>query len=187
MKSPTRLAASLLLVCAFASVASAKDKDKKEAKKRASNIEVLATMPLQGKSARNMVLRQNGGNSYLYVQLADSGGTLVVDISKPTQLKLVSELPGAEGGQLMVDGNVAMAGGGISDASAAANPSELVLWDVSDPKNPRVVQRFSGVVRVLRDDRSYTYILTRDQLYIVWDKSQPAADDDWWSKQSLWG
>ena len=73
-----------------------------------------------------------------------------------------------------------------ADASSpAANTCELVLWDISDPDNPRVVQRFAGVVRVLHDKRNYTYVLNQDGLWVVYDK-QPAPEDDNW-RPSIYG
>ena len=40
----------------------------------------------------------------------------------------------------------------------------LVLWDLSNPAAPRVVQKFSGVVKWLQDDREFIYILNDEGL-----------------------
>jgi hypothetical protein len=49
---------------------------------------------------------------------------------------------------------------------------DLVLWDLSNPAVPRVVQKFSAVVKWLQDERNFIYVLNRDGLWVV---SKPAA------------
>ena len=48
---------------------------------------------------------------------------------------------------------------------------DLVLWDLSNPASPRVVQKFSGVVKWLQDGRNFIYVLNGDGLWVV---SKPA-------------
>jgi hypothetical protein len=43
----------------------------------------------------------------------------------------------------------------------------LVLWDLSNPAVPRVVQKFEGVVKWLQDERDFVYVLNADGLWIV--------------------
>ena len=47
----------------------------------------------------------------------------------------------------------------------------LVVWDLSNPAAPRVVQKFSGVVKWLQDGRNFIYVLNGDGLWVV---SKPA-------------
>jgi hypothetical protein len=60
-----------------------------------------------------------------------------------------------------------------SEALATRNPSndDLVLWDLSNPAAPRVVQKFSGVVKWLQDERNFIYVLNGEGLWVV---SKPA-------------
>jgi hypothetical protein len=44
---------------------------------------------------------------------------------------------------------------------------DLVLWDLSNPVAPRVVQKFSGVVKWLQDERNFIYVLNGDGLWVV--------------------
>ena len=47
-------------------------------------------------------------------------------------------------------------------AAQGSSPSnELVLWDVSNPAAPREVQKFTGVVKWLEDERNFIYVLKR--------------------------
>jgi hypothetical protein len=48
---------------------------------------------------------------------------------------------------------------------------DLVLWDLSNPVAPRVVQKFLGVVKWLQDERNFIYVLNGDGLWVV---SEPA-------------
>jgi hypothetical protein len=48
---------------------------------------------------------------------------------------------------------------------------DLVLWDLSNPTAPRVVQKFSGVIKWLQDERNFIYVLNGDGLWVV---SEPA-------------
>ena len=49
---------------------------------------------------------------------------------------------------------------------------DLVLWDLSNPATPRVVQKFSGVVKWLQDERNFIYVLNGEGLWVV---SKPAG------------
>jgi hypothetical protein len=48
-----------------------------------------------------------------------------------------------------------------------ASADDLVLWDLSNPAAPRVVQKFSGVVKWLQDERHFIYVLNGDGLWVV--------------------
>jgi hypothetical protein len=50
---------------------------------------------------------------------------------------------------------------------------DLVLWDLSNPAAPRVVQKFSGVVKWLPDWRRFIYVLNATDY--AWFRSQPIA------------
>ena len=47
----------------------------------------------------------------------------------------------------------------------------LVLWDLSNPAAPRVIQKLTGVMRWLQDDRNFIYVLNAQGLWVV---SEPA-------------
>lgn len=175
------LATLFLLLCASLPAAQAKDKKLHSS----AVVKVVANMTFDNKLPSDMVIQQVKGKPYLFVQLANAQGVVVVDISKPNKLKIVSSLSGpdaAGANELSINGNAATITSVAADASSpAANKGELVLWDISDPGNPHVVQRFTGVVRVLHDERNYTYVLNQDGLWVVYDKQeQPAHEDSNW-------
>jgi hypothetical protein len=55
---------------------------------------------------------------------------------------------------------------GVVPTSHASN-DDLVLWDLSNPSTPRVVQKFSGVVKWLQDERNFIYVLNGEGLWVI--------------------
>src|SRR5580692_4730240 len=112
---------------------------------------------------------------YLYVQHSKDQGISIIDISKPAQPKTVGVIPWpdpAVSGRMNVTGDLAIIAG-TNDRPMRGNTSndDLVLWDLSNPAAPRVVQKFSGVVKWLQDERNFIYVLNGDGLWVV---SKPA-------------
>ena len=174
---------AILFLLLSVSLTAAHAKDRKPHASAA--VKVIANISFDNKPAADMLLQQVNGKPYLFVQLANAQGVVVVDISKPNQLKVVSSLSGLDASgesQLSIHGNAAaLTATGPDSGSSSARKGELLLWDISEPDNPRVVERFSGVVRVLRDERNYTYVLNQEGLWVVYDKqSQPAKEDNRW-------
>ena len=181
LRHTRRLGTLFLLLCASLPAARAKD----HKRHTSAAVKVIASMSFDKRPPADMMIKQVKGKPYLFVQLANAQGVVVVDISKPNKLKIVSSLsdPDATGAsQLSINGNAAvMTAVAEGSSTQVASKGELVLWDISEPGNPRVVQRFSGVVRVLRDERNYTYLLNQDGLWVVYDKqNQPATEDNNW-------
>jgi hypothetical protein len=170
-----RFAILLLTLCVCLPAAQAKEH--KPAGSMA--ISVVANMSFDQKLPADMLIRQVNGKSYLYVQLANQQGIVVVDVTQPNKLKIVSSMDAGGTNQMTINGNAAVLTASSAAASLSSGKSELVLWDISDPGNPRVVQRFSGVVRILEDERHYTYVLNQDGLWVVSDKQNNDPDDFW--------
>jgi hypothetical protein len=109
------------------------------------------------------------------VQHSKDEGISIIDISKPAQAKMVGVIPWpdpAVSSRMNVAGDLAIISG-TADRPMRANTSndDLVLWDLSNPAAPRVVQKFSGVVKWLQDERNFIYVLNGDGLWVV---SKPA-------------
>ena len=168
-----RLAALFAILTAFLPVTQAKDRKPHTS----AAIKIVGTLSFDNKAATDMMIQQKSGKSYLYVQLANAQEVVVVDINKPDRLKIISTIPLAEATRLNISGNAAMMTAASGDLPATKG--ELVLWDISEPQNPRLVQRFTGVVRVLQDDRHYTYVLNQDGLWVVSDQQKTNNDDSW--------
>ena len=56
---------------------------------------------------------------------------------------------------------------GVLPMRGSTSNDNLVLWDLSNPAFPRVVQKFSGVVKWLQDDGNFIYVLNDEGLWVV--------------------
>jgi hypothetical protein len=150
---------------------------------------VIAHLPLPGTPVSQLLLRPQGSKEYLYIQQTAKEGFTVVDVTQPERPSIVKNvtLPakGSDEKLEMLGGGLALAetpdsssAGGTqhelspekpagSGATAARTESIRVL-DLSDPKNPRTLQTFDGVTKVLAEDqRSLIYITNGDGLWIL--------------------
>ena len=144
----------------------------KERKPKASDNQahVVAHMPFEKLLEVDMAIQKKANDKYyLYVQHSKEQGISIIDISKPDHPKAVGMVPWPEvtaSSRMTVTGDLAI----ISETDIARRGSsdeELVLWDLSDPAVPRVVQKFEGVVKWLQDERNFVYVLNAEGLWIV--------------------
>jgi hypothetical protein len=105
----------------------------------------------------------------------DPKASRFIDISKPADPKSLGVTPWADPGmssRMNVTGDLAIiAETGDLPTRSSTSIDDLVLWDLSNPAAPRVVQKFSGVVKWLQDDRNFIYVLNDEGLWVV---SKPA-------------
>jgi hypothetical protein len=138
--------------------------------------QVVAHLSFTGSSAVDMAMQKKVNDKYyLYVQLSRDQGISIIDISKPTQPKAVGVIPwsdAAVSGRMHLTGDLAIiAESDVLPVGDGRLDHELVVWDLSNPASPRVVQKFSGVVKWLQDERDFVYVLNREGLWVV---SEPA-------------
>ena len=164
------LLATVLLVSGGASA-----KDHK-AKGSDNQARVVAHISFTGLSAIDMAMQNKGNDKvYLYVQHSQFQGISIIDISKPTVPKALGVIPWpdpAMSSKMNVTGDLAIiAETGVLPMRSSTSNDSLVLWDLSNPAAPKVVQKFSGVVKWLQDDRNFIYVLNDEGLWVV---SKPA-------------
>lgn len=138
--------------------------------------DVVAHISFTGLSAVDMAIQKKVNDKYyLYVQHSNDQGISIVDISKPAEPKAIGVIPWpdpAVSSRMNVTGDLAIiAETGILPMRSSTSNDDLVLWDLSNPSAPRVVQKFSGVVKWLQDERNFIYVLNGDGLWVV---SEPA-------------
>jgi hypothetical protein len=138
--------------------------------------QVVAHISFSGLSAVDVVMQKKVNDQYyLYVQHSKDQGISIIDISKPTQPKVVGVIPWpdpAMSSMMTLTGDLAIiAESDVLPMHGRTSDDDLVLWDLSNPAAPRVVQRFSGVVKWLQDERNFIYVLNGEGLWIV---SKPA-------------
>jgi len=165
--------ALLTAVLVVSGRASAKDHKLKGSDNQA---QVVAHMSFVGLSAVDMAMQKKVNDKYyLYVQHSKNQGISIIDVSKPAQPKAIAVMPWpdpAMSGTMNVTGDLAIiAESGVLAMHGGTSNDDLVLWDLSNPAAPRVVQKFSGVVKWLQDERNFIYVLNGDGLWVV---SKPA-------------
>jgi hypothetical protein len=153
--------------------ASAKDHKTKVSDSQAH---VVAHIPFNGLAVVDMAMQKKVNDKYyLYVQHSKEQGISIIDISMPAQPKAVAVIPWpdpAVSSRMNVTGDLAIiAEKGVLPTGSSASADDLVLWDLSNPSAPRVVQKFSGVVKWLQDERDFVYVLNGEGLWVV---SKPA-------------
>ncbi len=137
----------------------------------ATESRVVAHVPLEGLSAVDMAMQRRVNDKYyLYVQHANNQGITIIDVSNPAQPKSVGVTPGPNptvSSRMNVTGDLAIVEeNGVLPVRRVSN-DDLVLWDLSNPSAPRIVQKFSGVVKWLQDERSFIYVLNGEGLWVV--------------------
>jgi hypothetical protein len=138
--------------------------------------QVVAHISFSGLSAVDMAMQRKVNDKYyLYVEHSKDQGISIIDISKPTQPKEVGVIPWPDpalAGRMSLTGTVAIVSQSeVLPTHSIISTDDLVLWDLSNPAAPRVVQEFSGVVKWLQDERNFIYVLNGDGLWVV---SEPA-------------
>jgi hypothetical protein len=141
---------------------------------------VVAHIPFTGLLPVDMAIQKRANDRYyLYVQHSNDQGISVVDISTPANPKTVGVMPWpdqAVSSRMNVTGDLAIiAETGIAPLPRRTGENDLLLWDLSNPAAPRIVQKFAGVVKWLQDQRDFIYVLNNDGLWVI---SKPAAQPD---------
>ena len=137
---------------------------------------VVAHIQFDGMSEVDMTIQTRPGDRYyLYIQHSKEEGVSIIDISKPEKPKAIGVLREGDitgDGRMTVTGNLAVVADHAADSSHGGELSngDVVIWDTTDPTSPRLVQKFSKVVKWLQDNREFIYLLADDGLWII---SQP--------------
>ena len=159
--------------------ASAKDHKVKVSENEAK---VVAHISFSGMAHVDMAMQRKVDDKYyLYVQHAKDQGISIIDISRPAKAKELGVIPWPDSNvssRMNLTGNLAIIAESEANATHSGNNDDLVLWDLSNPAAPRVVQKFSGVVRWLQDDRNFIYVLNGDGLWVISEPTdrQPKAE-----------
>jgi hypothetical protein len=166
--NPTAMAV-LAIVLLVSSGASAKDH---KAKGSDNQARVVAHISFTGLSAVDMAMQKKGSNKYyLYVEHSQDQGISIIDVSKPSDSRTIGVIPWPDStlsGRMNVARNFAIiAETEVPPMPGSTSNDDLVVWDLSNPATPRVVQKFSGVVKWLQDERNFVYVLNGDGLWVV--------------------
>jgi hypothetical protein len=161
---------ALLMAVLMVSVASASAKEHKM-KKTENEAQVVAHISFSGLAVVDMAMQRKVDDKYyLYVQHSKGEGVSIIDVSKPSQAKtlgVISWPDPAASSRMNVTGNLAIIESQMLPMRSSTSNDDLVLLDLSNPAAPRVVQKFTGVVKWLQDERNFIYVLNGDGLWVV--------------------
>ena len=151
-----------------ASMARAKDEPTKPTNVPAR---LIAHLPLPQATGSEMLLQKENGRNYLYVQQATKQGFMIVDVTKPDNPNLLRRTaesnPATAGNLQMVSPDVAIVAAPEKKSTALTSsnhPTQTVrIVDLSDPRNPKTLQEFSGVTSFLPDGGHGLIYLTNNQ------------------------
>ena len=178
--------ALLILTTLVATNAPAKTKTEAPTQKAS----VIAHLPLPGTPVSQLLLRPQGSKEYLYIQQTAKEGFTIVDITQPEHPSVVKNVTLADKSS---DEKLEMVGNGLALAetpdssstggtlhelapakpqagsgSPAPRTESIRVLDLSDPKNPKTLQTFDGVTKVLaEDERNLIYITNGEGLWIL--------------------
>jgi len=170
------IAATILLT---ASVASAKEHKDKVSENSAH---VVAHLAFNGAPVVGMAIQKRDDDTYyLYVEHSRERGISIVDVGKPEQPKVIAVKPWPDpalSNTMSLTGDLAIiAETNVGAAAGTPSGNELVLWDTSNPAAPREVQKFTGVVKWLEDERNFVYVLNGDGLWVISEPTDRQAEE----------
>jgi hypothetical protein len=141
--------------------AAAQDNDKSSPRDK---VAVIAQLPLPGSPVRQILMQEENGKEYLYLQ--QNVHFTVVDVTDPKNPRIVDRL---ESHGKLTDVGAGLAISVQSDQSGDAVPTQTVrLVDLKDPKNPRTVKTLTGVTSVYSDNgRKLIFAANNQGLWII--------------------
>jgi hypothetical protein len=162
---------ALLAIVLVVTVSGASAKEHK-LKGTGAGSQVVAHISFSGLSDVDMTMQKKVNDKYnLYVQHSKDQGISIVDVSNPAQPKAVGVIPWpdpAVSSRMNLTGDLAIiAENAVLPMHSSTSDDDLVLLDLSNPAAPEVVQKFSGVVKWLQDERNFIYVLNREGLWVV--------------------
>ena len=158
----------LLTVLVLAPSLFAKDKNKPA--NTAANARVIAHLPLEGATPRQLFIQSQDNRQFLYVDQGVKQGYTIVDVTQPSHPTVVKRV---EGGKLQAVGSGIVVTETPDNGTSSSSPHTpatrtVKVIDTSDPANPRTIQTFTGVTSVVQDSgRNLLYLTNDEGLWIV--------------------
>ena len=137
---------------------------------------VIAHLPLPQATGNQMLLQKENGKEYLYVQQAGKQGFMIVDVTKPDRpnlLKRSAQSDQATAGSLeIVAPDVAIAQAPEKTPTTLTSSNRLTetvrILDLSDPRNPKVLETFTKVSSLLPvGGHGLIYLTNNEGLWIL--------------------
>lgn len=159
-------------------------------KTSANESQVVAHLSFNGQTAVDMAMEKEINNrTYLYVQHSRDEGISVIDVTQPSKAKIlgvVSWPNSAVASRMNITGRLGIITESVAVPNRDKTLPDLVLWDLSNPVSPRIVQQFSGVVRWFEDERDFIYVLNTDGLFVISNPAERQAEQVYSSNSGAW-
>ena len=153
----------------------AKDKPKPKGASSQDQIVVSSHLSVSGGPILRFVATQHYDRSYVYAERGSGQPVTLIDVTRPAQPVIVSQLDAASGttNLVAVAGTAALSSD--TPAEAAKAPAQTIrLMDFSDPASPKVTRQFDGVTAVERLSNGLILLANSEG---VWVLSQHLAED----------
>jgi hypothetical protein len=118
------------------------------------NVELLGYSDLGGKSGFKLAMQEVGGRFYLYVTALWRAGLSILEVTNPERPRLLRWVPGppntwslqvqVAGGKMVTSLEPIPKGQGWGGDPDAKFDEGLVVWDVRDPADPKVLGKWSA-------------------------------------------
>ena len=167
---------------------------------QASNMELVGFSGLGGHSAAfKLSIKQANGRWYLFTGHSFEPGWSIIDVTDPKDPKYVKFMPGPKGtltSQITLHDNLMLTGLGPAEGTEAdstpAADNAVLLWDISDPVNPKQLSGWKagtrGTHRNSYPGGKYAYLAAnmpgyRGRILVILDVSDPKNPKEagrWW-------
>ena len=142
-------------------------------------IDVVGRIALPAGSITELAPTRHFSSDYLYAEYDAGKRVVIIDVTKPDQPSVVSDLAyptnGAPGNIIAVSGTSALAFGKQPSSVVVAQPTSVKIMSFADSEHPKVLREFSGVTAIGRDD-SRALIFLADSTG-VWILQEVPAED----------
>jgi hypothetical protein len=142
-------------------------------------IDVVGRIALPAGSITGLAPTRHFSSDYLYAEYDAGKKVIIIDVTKPGQPSVVTDLEyptnGAPGSIIAAAGTSALAFGAPSSSAAVASPTSVKIMSYADLEHPKVLREFSGVTAIGRDD-SRALIFLADGAG-VWILQEVPAED----------
>jgi len=173
------LIAGLAAICPLALAQAKDDSTRKSQPAPQDKIEVVGRIALPAGSVTGLVPARHFSSDYLYAEYEAGKKVVLIDVTKPDQPSVVSDLAypatGTPNSIVAVAGTSALAVGSQPSSVAIAAPTTVKIMSFSDFEHPRVLREFSGITAIGRDDsRGLIFLADDGGVWIL--QEQPAED-----------
>jgi hypothetical protein len=150
-------------------------------------ITVVAHLPLTGGAVTRFLTTEHYRRDYLYAEHESGKAVTLIDVTRFSQPAVLADMTYPTGGRdnlVAVTGNAALVAAATSNAMSPQplTPQTFRIMSFTDPLHPAVMQEFTGVTAMTRDDkRGLIFLANAEGVWILQEKyaADPAYEKEW--------